>query len=197
MHTGDQVVIQRCGYISGKERRLLRAGILAHPCAVAVELNAAGIERGNRVDIFVVFAEILFKGIVTHRAIGRFAIFAEERVRELFTIVEIRETHIHAVEHVKRLVRRLGGVAQHGQHGLLTLAERVRTAAANVLDLVAIYRHIVLRHPLIQLFGIDGENLGAQKCGGGGKIHIELRGHGFHVLRSFIAVISGRIEHGV
>ena len=197
VHAIDQVLIERLGHVVAVQLGLQCAGMPARLGIVAVQLHVAGVERGQGVDVLLVLAEVLLKGLPAHIGVLRLPVLAEQRVGQGLAAVQIRELHVHALEEIEGLFRGLGRVAQHRQQALLVLAEGVLPGAADVLDHVAVGLHFRLGDPRFQLLRVDGEDLRAEGRGDGGEIHEQPRGARLHLLGLRVAVVLGGVQHGV
>ena len=193
----DQVFIERLGHVVAIQLGLEGAGMFPRLGVVAVQLHIARIQRGQGVNVLSVLAEVLFEGLAAQLGICRLPVLSEQRVGQGLAAVQVRELHVHALEEIEGLFRRLGCVAQHGQQALLIFTEGVRTCAADVLDHVAVGLHLRQGDPLLQLIGIDRQDLRAEGSRDGGELHEQPRGARLHVLGLGVAVVLRGVQHGV
>ena len=156
LQRGNEIVVQRNRNVIAVQHRFASALIAAHIGIIAIELHAAGIGRGQGVDVFFEFAEVLFERILAYRGGFAFAIHAKRAVAQrcfvAVLIDHIRERHIDAFEHIKHVSRRAGSIGQHREHLFAIFIEHMRAHTANILDHMAIGLYGIVLHERIQLF---------------------------------------------
>lgn len=104
---------------------------------------------------------------------------------------DIREAHIHALQHGKGVIRRTGGVGQLGQHFFLGSRQAIGPLTVGILQNVMVFLELRQRHPGIQGLLGDREDLWIYKAQRRGQRHIQAHGPALQPLRLGVAVVAG------
>ena len=196
-----QGIIDGHRHVVGKQA-LVQGGFIAPDLGkVVVQLHLAGIGGSEGVKIALELIVIGLEGVLPHgtaltvpvQAVGA---VAQGQHLPIFP-GELREGHIHALQHGKGIVGSTGSIGKLGEHLLLGLRQGVVPGPGGVLQNVPVLFEHGVRQPFIEGLLGNGQNLRIQKAQYGGQLHIQIGGPAIQILRLRVAVVAALKKHGV
>ena len=182
----DQTVIYGYGYVSSIQIGFDGRTIPPDIGKESIKLDLPAVQCGKSIAVLAVGTEHGPESLFPNGPAAAFPIYAEVPAGKLDFfprfIMDLGEHHVHVGQHFISGRGGIGSLAQHGQHLFLIGRKRMGPAPGNILYHVAVYGHILLRHPCIQLFLWNGQNLRIQKAGGGVCLYGQAHAPGFHLL---------------
>ena len=194
----DQAVVYGDRDVVAEQRRFACARVIPDVRAELVQLDVAAVECRKRIDILLVGAEHGVERLLADGSHGAFAEHAEVAGGQLYLValgvVDLRQLHIDVREHLRRVLRRLRGVAQHRQHTLALRVEAVRTGTRDVFDRETVGLHFVRRKELVELLLGDRKDLRLKEREHRRKLHICVRCLAVHLLMLRLGTVGAAVQ---